>query len=140
MKNHQLLFIAAAFLFAQGALAHDDVTLDAMHSPHGGQLRMAGVYHFELVAKANGIAVYVTDHAGSKVPTAGATGSATVLAGKAKTAVPLQPAGDNLLKGSGKFDLAPDMKVAVSIALAGKSPEVARFTPMQKAAPMMMNH
>lgn len=137
MKNYQLLFIATAALFAGSALAHDEATLDAMHSPHGGQLRRAGAYHYELVVRPNAVTVYVTDHAGTAVSTKGASGNATVLSGKAKAAVPLQPAGDNLMKGSGRFDTAPDMKVVVSITLAGKTPEVARFTPMQKGGGMM---
>jgi len=137
MKNYQLLFIATAFLFTHGAQAHDDLTLDAMHSPHGGQLRMAGAYQDERVVQPNGGTVYGTDHAGTKVPTAGASGNATVLSGKAKATVPLQPFGDNGMKGGAQFATAPDMKVVVSITLAGKTPELARFTPMQKDGGMM---
>lgn len=134
MQNRQLLFIFAAMsLLTQGALAHDEMTLDAKAAPHGGQIRMAGPYHYELVVQPNAVTVYVTDHADTKQATAGATGSATVLSGKTKANVPLQAAGDNAMKGSGKFDAAADMKVVVSISLAGKGPEVARFTPMQKA-------
>ncbi len=44
-----LLTLAAALAAATPALAHDDATLDAMQAPHGGQLRMAGAYHIELV-------------------------------------------------------------------------------------------
>jgi hypothetical protein len=139
MKNHQLLFIAAA-LFAQGALAHDEATLDAMTAPHGGQIRMAGPYHYELVVQPNAVAVYVTDHAGAAVPTRGASGTATVLAGKAKATVPLQAAGDNTMKGSGSFVTAPDMKVVVTISFPGMGPEVARFTPTQKAGVAPMAH
>ena len=43
------LVLAAAALFAAPAFAHDDATLDAMAAPHGGQLRMSGAYHLELV-------------------------------------------------------------------------------------------
>ncbi len=138
MKNHQLLFIAtAALLSAQGALAHDDMTLDAKVAPHGGQIRMAGPYHYELVVQPNTLTVYVTDHADGKQSTAGAKGSATVLSGREKTTVALQSTGDNGMKGSGAFAPAANMKVVVSITLAGKTPEVARFTPMQTAAHSM---
>jgi hypothetical protein len=58
-------------------LAHTDEYLDTQKAPNGGQLRMAGVYHFELVvakdskeAKDNAVVVYVTDHAGAKIATA----------------------------------------------------------------------
>jgi hypothetical protein len=49
-RRTTLALAAAAMLLAAGAArAHDDATLDASAAPHGGQLRMAGIYHFELV-------------------------------------------------------------------------------------------
>jgi hypothetical protein len=98
---------------------------------------MAGPYHFELVVNANKLAVYVTDHGGTKLPTAGATGSATVMSANSKVSIPLRAASDNLLSGAGRFDLAPDMKVTVSVSLPGKSAEMAQFTPLQKAGKTM---
>ena len=71
---------------------------------------VAGVYGFELTiekeAKAavdNPVVVYVTNHDGQAVSTAGATGTATLLSGKEKTVVTLTPDGDNRLKGMGKY-------------------------------------
>jgi hypothetical protein len=120
-------------------LAHTDEALDTQKAPNGGQLRMAGAYHYELVvakdskeAKDNPVVVYVTDHAGTKVPTAGAKGTVTILSGKAKVTVSLIPDGDNRLKGSGAYASAPDMKAIVSVTLPNKSPEQARFTPLDK--------
>lgn len=137
---------AAAGLFAVStgaALAHSDEYLDTQQTPNGGQLRMAGIYHFELVvakdskeAKDNPVVVYVTDHAGTKVPTAGAKGTVTILSGKAKATVNLAPDGDNRLKGSGTYASTPDMKAVVSVTLSGKAAEQARFTPLVKAAAM----
>lgn len=132
MKYLKLSLLAVSLIFSQGAFAHSDEYLDTQTAPHGGQLRMAGIYHYELVVKANEITVYLTDHAGTKIPSNAAAGTATVLSGKDKASVKLQPAGDNVLKGAGKFGLAPDMKVVVSIALPGQSAEQARFTPLQK--------
>lgn len=138
-----LVPVAALFaaLFAgSSALAHSDDILDTQKAPNGGQLRMAGAYHYELVVARDGketqdkpVLVYVTDHAGAKIPTVGAGGTATLLAGKAKVTVTLVPDGDNRLKGVGKYASAPDMKAIVSITLAGKAAEQARFTPL--AAP-----
>ena len=137
-----LFLIAAASAFALASptlLAHTDEALDTQKAPNGGQLRMAGVYHYELVvakdskeAKDNAVVVYVTDHAGTKVPTAGAKGTVTILSGKAKVTVSLIPDGDNRLKGSGAYASAPDMKAIVSVTLPNKSPEQARFTPLDK--------
>jgi hypothetical protein len=129
--------LLAALFTGTTVLAHSDEYLDTQKAPNGGQLRMAGVYHFELIvakdsqeAKDNPVVVYVTDHAGTKVSTVGAGGTVTILAGKAKVTVPLAPDGDNRLKGVGKYASTPDMKAIVSITLAGKTAEQARFTPL----------
>lgn len=142
MKHPKTIAVLLGLTFAAGAaLAHDDAYLDTQQAPNGGQLRMAGPYHYELVVakdsrdiKANPVVVYVTDHAGQKVPTAGAAGTATILAGKQKATTALKPDGDNRMKGFAQYAPAPGMKVVVSIALAGKQPEQARFTPAAAVA------
>ena len=96
---------------------------------------MAQQYHYELVGKANEVSVYVTDRNGNKFDTQGASGTAILLSGKGKASVKLNPAGGNQMKGSGQSELAPDMKVVASIALAGQTALQGRFTPMQKASP-----
>lgn len=136
------LLAAAALAFGgPAAFAHDDASLQLMKAPNGGQLRMAGAYHLELVvakdskeAKDNPVAVYLTDHGGNKIPAAGVTGTATLLAGKAKVTVPLLPAGDNKLAGTGSYASAPQMKAVVSLTLADKKTEQARFTPLSTGA------
>lgn len=136
----KLIPVLAAGLVAATAFAHTDAYLDTQPTPNGGQMRMAGAWHYELVVARDAdatrdspVIVYVTDHAGARAPTAGASGTATILAGKLRTTVKLTPDGDNRLKGGGKYVSAPDMKVVVSVALPGKPAEQARFTPL--AAP-----
>jgi hypothetical protein len=125
---------------ATPALAHDDAYLDTLKSANGGQLRMAGVYHFELVmakdskeAKDNPIVVYVTDHGGTKIPTAGMTATATILTGKVKSTANLLADGDNRLKGTAKYVSSPEVKVVLAVTPPGKSVEQARFTPFAAA-------
>jgi len=141
MPQIKALILAAAtsafMLASQPLLAHSDEYLDTQKAPNGGQLRMAGPYHFELVVASDGketkdsaLVVHVTDHAGAKVATAGATGTASILAGKNKSTATLTPDGDNRMKGTAKYASTPDMKVVVSITLAGKAAEQARFTPL----------
>ena len=127
--------------------AHDDAYLDTQQAPHGGQLRMAGAYHLELVvdkstpqAADKPVVVYVTDHAGQKVPTQGATGNATILAAKGKASVALVPDGDNRLKGTGRYASTADMKAIVSLTAKGQSPETARFTPLLKTKDAHSDH
>lgn len=142
-----LLGLSGLFFGSATAFAHDEATLDKMKAPHGGQLRMAGIYHFEFVvvkdskdAKDNPVLVYVTDHAGQKIPTAGATGTATILAGKTKVVANLVADGDNHLKGSANYASTPDLKAILSITLAGKPAEQARFTPLAKVKDEHLDH
>jgi len=132
-----LLTLITLALASPAALAHDDATLDKIQAPNGGQLRMAGMYHLELVVAKEGaagkeqqLAVYLTDHADKKIAAAGTSGTATILAGKTKTTVKLTPAGDNKLAGVGAYASQPDMKVIVSVTFADKSTKQARFTPL----------
>jgi hypothetical protein len=39
----------------------------------------------------------------------------------------------NVMNRTGKFDLDPEMRVVVSITMAGEQPGQARFTPLRKA-------
>ena len=140
--NKARFLTAIALVLATGATsvhAHDDAYLDTQQAPHGGQLRMAGAYHLELVvdkstpqAADKPVVVYVTDHAGQKVSTEGATGNATILAAKGKASVALVADGDNRLKGTGRYASTPDMKAIISFTAKGQPPETARFTPLLK--------
>ncbi len=141
MKFIKLPILVAGIVFATAfapfALAHDDATLDKVKAPHGGQLRMAGANHYELVvvrdsksAKENAVVVYVTDHAGTRIPTTGATGSVTLLSGKDKAVSALTPDGDNGMKGKAMYASTPDLKAVVKIKLAGQDEQQARFTPL----------
>ena len=148
--NKNRFLTAVAFVLATGAMsvhAHDDAYLDTQQAPHGGQLRMAGAYHLELVvdkstpqAADKTVVVYVTDHAGQKVSTEGATGNATILAAKGKASVALVPDGDNRLKGTGRYASTADMKAIVSFTAKGQPPETARFTPLVKSMEAHMDH
>lgn len=137
MKSPKTQSLLTALLLTSAfAWAHDDATLDKLKPPNGGQLRAAGIYHFELVVAppaANGksapVSVYLTDHAGTKIASAGATGSVTILSGARKTSITLQPDGDNRMKGTGDYQSTADMKAIVSVALPGKAAEQVRFTP-----------
>src|SRR5690349_14832468 len=103
--------------FATSAWAHTDEYFEAVQAPHGGQLRMTGPFHMELVAQDGQLTVYVTDHADNKIGVEGGLAKATVETGTAKTQVHLHPVGDNVLKGSGTFALAPSTVVIVVMKL-----------------------
>ena len=143
----QLTLAATFAVLSTAALAHDDATLDKMNAPHSGQLRMVGVHHFELViaknnkeAKSSPVDVYITDHSGTKIPSAGATGTATILTGKNKSVVKLKAVGDNKLTGTGRYAYIPETKVIVAVTFADKTTGQARFTPATASSTAAHNH
>ena len=113
--------------------AHTDDYLDTLTTAHGGQLRMAGPYHLELVAKDKEMVLYVTDHGDNPVKTEGGTAKATIQIGKGKagTTVKLEPAGENQMKGLGEFTVKPASVIVVFVKLAGDEAQSARFTPLK---------
>lgn len=138
MKSVALsLFVGLSLaLGVNSAFAHDDKYFDSIKSPHGGQTRMAGPYHFELLLKAgstnataNPVTVYVTDHAGKAISTKGATANLVIVQGKQKITVELQAQGENEMVGQGSYAATTDLKAALTFTMAGKGAEQARFTP-----------
>lgn len=137
MRRLNYVVIASALAaLAMYGWVHDEPTLDRLDAPNGGQLRMAGNYHYELlVAPASAqarnapVTVFVTDLFGSKIPTTGATGSVTFPDSTLQTTIALRPAGGNAMMGEGIYLSAPAIDAIVSIKLAGQQAEQARFKP-----------
>ena len=112
------------------ALAHDPETLDQMPSPNGGQVRMAGPYHLELVLEPRRVTLHVMDHANREVPVAGGRATATFTTSDDETeTVELAPTGESTLGRAGEFPAAPGMRVEVTIAIPGQGKWSATFTP-----------
>lgn len=131
MKQINAVILATILVAYQVSAGADGPAI----GPNGGQVRDAGKYHLELVVKDTALTVYVSGNKDAKVATKGATGSATVLAGKTSSSVKLEPRGENALAGSGGFQPVPDVKVVVSVTLPGQPPVQARFTPLEKPKP-----
>ena len=126
--------LAAASLAGAPANAHTDDYFDSLKSPHGGQMRMSGPYHFELVASPGSIVVYVSDHANNTIMTAGAKGVATVTTDHRSQKAALLPAGGNMLAATGEFNLAPGTVITLSIGLADEPTATATFRPVSKSS------
>ena len=112
----------------------------AKRGGNGGELVDAGPYHLELVVKGQELALYVLDDKNNKVAVKEAKATATVMSGSSKATIALAPAGENLLKDTGKFEPKEDMKVLVSLTLAGKAARQARFTPLHKEGANQKGH
>ena len=129
------MFLFSAVLASMSLLAsaHTEEFFDSRPSPHGGQMRMTGPYHLELVSRDNEILVYVMDHADSELSVNGGSGKATIQSGKTKTktSVKLERAGDNSLKGNGNFSITPDTVITVFVTLPEQEAHAASFTPLK---------
>lgn len=139
--------IAGACLLLNPAFAHSDDYLNTVKAPHGGQLRMAGVYHFELELTKNSpqeqdnpVVVHVTDHAGNKLSTAGATGMVIFKGGSITTITALVPQGENSLVGLASYASTPRLVGVVTVQMEGKHAEEATFTPFASTAAPKMDH
>jgi hypothetical protein len=125
--------LAAPLIMFQPAWAHTDEQLDTMSSPHGGQVRAAGPYHLELVAKDGELVLHVTDHAGQQIHTDGGEGKARIQQDKtgSKITVELEPSQQNMLKGIGEFQINPETVIVVFVKLPEQDAYAARFTPLK---------
>ncbi len=123
MKPSILLSSLALCLASATALAHGDAH---EHKPlHGGVVVEASDMDFELVAKADRVALYVRDH-GKPAALKGASGKLTLLTGSQKHEAALAEAGDRL-EAAGPFVLAAGTKVVATVQLAGRKPANVRF-------------
>ena len=125
--------LAATLIMFQPVWAHTDESLDAVPSPHGGQVRAAGPYHLELVTKDGELVLHVTDHAGQEIKTDGGEGKATIQQDKAgsKITVKLEPSQENIFTGSGEFRINPETVIVVFVKLPEQDAYGARFTPLK---------
>ncbi|HSF66246.1 MAG TPA: hypothetical protein VLA67_02340 [Nitrospiraceae bacterium] len=125
--------LAAILVMVQPVWAHTDESLDAMPSPHGGQVRAAGPYHLELVAKDGELVLHVTDHVWKEIHTDGGEGKARIQQTKNgdTITVKLEPLRQNLFTGSGEFQINPETVIVVFVKLADQDAYAARFTPLK---------
>jgi hypothetical protein len=97
------------------------------HKPlHGGIVVEVNDVDFELVPKADLLALYVRDH-GKPASTKGATGKITLLSGAEKAEATLSPAGEDRMEAKGAFKVGPGTKYVATVTLQGKKPVNVRF-------------
>jgi hypothetical protein len=122
--------------------AHDPATLDGLPSAHGGQVRMAGPFHIELVIlgrqaaqKDRFILVYLQNHMFEDVSSNGLKGVARFLEGQRVTTVNLSPIETNGFSGRGAFDIDPSVTAEVSITDKDGQVWSATYTPFAVKVP-----
>ncbi len=113
------LALGLAALSFTAAQAHGDAK-----SKHGGVVQTASDLSFELVAQADGAAIYIEDHE-KPMSVAAVSGKLTVLNGADKTEAELKPAGDRLeAKG---VKLVSGSKAVATVVTPDKKTITVRF-------------
>jgi hypothetical protein len=112
------LFLAAAPT-AFASEGHDE------KPRHGGIVSTANHVTFELVAKPEMIALYVTDH-GKPVKVEGGTAKLTILNGSEKSEASLAAEGSALI-AKGGFKVGPGAKIVAVVSLPNVSVKTVRF-------------
>ncbi|MBH0202090.1 MAG: hypothetical protein HP496_07305 [Nitrospira sp.] len=125
------LVVGMTLTLPLSAGAHTDEYFESVEAPHGGQLRMTGPFHMELVAKDGDLTVYVTDHADNPISVDGGLAKANIENGSTRTQVNMHPVGNNMLRGSGTFSLTPNTVVVVFMKLPNQDGYAARFMPLK---------
>ena len=117
MKKLIALFAVAATVslssFALAHIDHDDVPVSTLK--------------LELVKKQTGVLIYVT-RMGNKISTAGATGKLILVKGAAKTAVALEPSGDNAMATAKPTAMVAGSRASVVVTLTDKTVASEEFT------------
>ena len=127
MKSSALSLFAAAAVAATLNAAPTFAGGGHDHGPkYGGVVREVRSISYELVAKPDSLTLYVSDH-GKPIATQGATAEAVIYAGSDKTAVRLEPAGDNRMVAQGSFKVGVGTRVVLTVTLRGNPAAKASF-------------
>lgn len=123
------------------ALGHSDEYLDTVPGAHGGQLRMGGAFHFELVLaadakaeKATPIKVYLTDHNNNVASNDGMKATLLLKGAGKPTLVKLALDGQNALQGSGAFTASPELQATLVVTFADNTSAQMNFQPFKPKA------
>ncbi len=125
-KTFNSLFLSSSLLLAaSAAYAHEDAPQAPQHA--GVVTEAASGHNAELSLAGGMLMVYVRDHEGAPIDSAGAQGEVTLLSGGAKQVLALAPSGTNSLMAQGSYQAAAGSKAVLKLTLPGKSAELFRF-------------
>lgn len=107
---------------AQHRHAHD-------HKPrHGGLIREAAGFVYELKVTPSEISVWVTDEADKPVPVRGSAAVVTLVDSGSRVEVKLAPGDDNRHAATGTFAVKPGMTAMLDVTVGGKPVAKLRYT------------
>lgn len=123
-----LLFCFALASLPATLLAHSNEYLETITGAHGGKLRMAEQYHFEMVLSKGEVRLWVTDHGDTPQTTSGATGNVNLITSAGMVTIKLTPGGANTLIGKDpKVNPTASAKATVTVIMKGQKPLQTRF-------------
>ena len=92
---------------------------------HGGVVAVVKDVNYELVARPDGLTLYISDH-GKAADLSVASAKVTLLAGSKKQEATLTPVGETL-QTKGTFTVSPGTKVVAHVSLKGQPAQAVRF-------------
>jgi hypothetical protein len=133
--RHGLFGLLCSLALPLTAGAHSNEYLATIKGDHGGMLRMAEMYHFELLIKSGEAHVWVTDHADTPQATKGASGSLRILSGNASFNVGLKAEGNNELAArDARIKESQASYIILNITMGGGKPLQVRYAMEPHAA------
>lgn len=123
------IFLMALLSQASQAWAHSNEYLSTIKGAHGGMLRMAEMYHFELVMKDGEARVWVTDHGDVPQSTKGAVSTLRIINGSDAFSIYLKPTGSNeLMIKDARIKPRKGTRMVLTVSMNGETPLQTRFS------------
>lgn len=123
------IFLIALFSLPIVAQAHSNEYLATIKGANGGMLRMAEMYHFELVVKDGKAHVWVTDHSDTPQPTKRAVATLRLINGNDAFSVYLKPTNSNeLMIKDARIKPQKGTKMVLTVRMKGDAPLQTRFS------------
>lgn len=123
------IFLMALLSFAPPVWAHSNEYLATVKGAHGGMLRMAEMYHFELVMKNGEARVWVTDHGDEPQSTKGAVAILRVINKNEAFSIYLKPTNSNeLMIKNARLKPRNGTKMILTVTMNGETPLQIRFS------------
>lgn len=123
------IFLMALLSLPTLSWAHSNEYLATIKGAHGGMLRMAEMYHFELVVKDGEAQVWVTDHGDTPQPTKGAVSTLRFLTANGGFSVYLAPTGKNeLVVKDARIKARKGTRMVLTVSMNGETPLQARYS------------
>ncbi|OZA28021.1 MAG: hypothetical protein B7X91_06610 [Hydrogenophilales bacterium 17-64-11] len=123
------IFLMALLSLPVLAWAHSNDYLATIKGAHGGMVRMAEMYHFELAVKGGEARVWVTDHGDAPQPTTGAKATLRLIDRNGTVSVNLTPAASNELAAKdARIKPGKGTKMVLTVTMQGERPLQTRFS------------